>query len=438
MMYKKKSQILLSCLFLSSLSPLLVAHHNGSKYFPFLEKTEEVVTKKKQMLSGEYIHAAASGSYKRGGARSSLFDLWGSYDLQDIFSNVEKVYGATTLNPIKNILPADLQDRSIPFKVNGKSTIKGITLSYHRPLPWYNLSIGAWLPVVHAATTACFDIAFNDNNSIEGVYRPLAQVYDYDRIPNQEGLLLDVTRRAAHTQMGITDNHWEKTGFGDLDAHLTWNYVADHKLLVKSIDSSIRGGVLFPTGITKKASDSFSIPTMGDGHWGAYLDILPEFELRQDWKLGFLVSGLHQFKKTKTMRIPTGKEPAPFSGLIGKVEVDPGFTLKISPYFTLEHVADGVHLQLRYTYLRHNKDSLKDKREDKTIESFLTTEHKDTQENLLKWRSHFLTFQVLYDTQQARKKWPLKPMFFVTYDAPIGGNGIARTYQLSLGTRLFF
>jgi hypothetical protein len=191
--------------------------------------------------------------------------------------------------------------------------------------------------------------------------------------------------------------------------------------------------------MTTKVSEPLSLPAMGNGHWGMYFDVVPEFELKQDWKFGFMFGGLYQFKETKNMRLPVGNEPAPYSALTGRVEVQPGVTAKLSPYFTLENLTDGVHFQIRYTYLRHSIDKWYDRRSDTTIPSYLSSGTNVAQhEQMSKWRSHFFSFQLMYDAKQAMQNWGMEPLLYVTYDLPISGNGIAKTHQISVGARLHF
>jgi len=57
---------------------------------------------------------------------------------------------------------------------------------------------------------------------------------------------------------------------------------------------------------------------------------------------------------------------------------------------------------------------------------------------LSKWTSQYITFQLTYDAKEAMKKWFMDPYLYARFDMPFGGNGIAKTNQLSLGVELHF
>ncbi len=434
---------------LSSLTLGLKAHHNGTRYFPFLEKTEDITTKKRSQLSPEFFCLMASTAHKRGGGNGGIPELWGKYDLNDVVASLGAVQGLAAANSVKDILVAGLQDQPIKFKVDSKVQAQGFALGYEHALRWDGFSVGVWAPVMHVSATGRFGLDFGPDGNINNV--PVATQVDGEWVLNADGLKIDAARRSAHDKLGFVGNHWDATGFGDIDTHIRWNYFIDHQMLMRSIDNYVQVGLIIPSGMKTKLSQPLSLPAMGDGHWGAYFDVVPEFELRQDWKFGFLLGGLYQFKETRSVRLPVGKEPVPYSALTGKVEIQPGVTAKLSPYFTLENLTDGVHFQIRYTYLRHSMDKWYDRRSDKTIASYLDRTRSDAAltvaqiaQNIVdrelssKWRAHFFSFHLVYDSKQALQNWATDPLFSVTYDLPISGNGIAKTHQISVGAKLHF
>jgi hypothetical protein len=162
---------------------------------------------------------------------------------------------------------------------------------------------------------------------------------------------------------------------------------------------------------------------------------------------------MYQFSKThNAMRIPYHSEPPLFSALKGRIKVSPGLTLKASPYFTLENLMDGLNFQFRYTYLRHMSDTLKDLRECKSALSYLESciprtdektfdSSKDVRcarKKLSRWVSHYLTFEVMYDTVEAMKDWWLQPKIYGIFDYAFSGRGMCKTHQFTLGVELHF
>jgi hypothetical protein len=163
-----------------------------------------------------------------------------------------------------------------------------------------------------------------------------------------------------------------------------------------------------------------------------------------------MVRGLAQFPETKKQRLPIFKEPYQFSPLIGDVRVKPGSTFFFSAHAILENIYDGVHLQGRYTYTRHASDRWNDSRSDKTIPSYLsrtsTNDISDTaiaenisgKEYLSKYRTHYITMQLTYNSRCANREWAFSPDFFVAFDFPWSGRGAARMEKLTIGAELHF
>lgn len=432
--------VIITSLFLCS---SVSAFHSESRYFPWLESTNSIILKKQPQFNPEFFYMTAATAYKRGGSSGGVPELWGTYSLTDVALSCQHFYGLAA-DPIRDVANGGLtaaefgtlNGKSVTYKIGGKVKAQGLTLAYDRPLKFNGFSVGAWLPVAHVSTNSAFALSMDDVKPA-----PAASVV----------YKLDQVRRKLHDRMGFEGDAWDATGVGDLDLHVRWNYLIDHRWMMRSIDSYIQVGLLCPTGLKTNVNDPLSVPLGSNGHWGVYFDALPEFELKQDLKVGFLLGALYQFKTSRNMRLALGKEPVVYSPLVGKVEVDPGMTIKFSPYLTLENLTDGVNFQFRYTYLKHTADSWKDERSDKTIRSYLDSSASsvglsvdDIAKNigqkkwLSRWTLHVASFQVTYDSKQAMKNWAWSPNFYAIYDFPMSGNGVAKVHQFSLGACLHF
>jgi len=436
-MMQQIKKVIFYVIFLACSLSTMRASHNTSRYFPFLEKTSNYVIGRRSHINPEYFYTTASTSIRRGGGTGGIPELWGRYDLKDVINSLKVVRAAQgiTVDPVKEVTGSDEFDgKSAIFHVSGKVKSQGLILDYEQDLHWGGFSVGFWLPLMDVGTSNRF--SFRRDLSDPYFSNPTLPA----RAQAQQILVLDQIRRLTHQEICFKGNEWRKGGFGDLDMHLRWSYYKDHVMLMRSIDVNILGGVVAPTGVLSNINYPSSVSFMGNGHWTLYLDLVPEFELKQDWKLGLILGFMHQFKHTRTLRIPVTKEPAIFSALVGRVEIDPGSTFKASPYFTLENLTDGLHFQVRYTYLRHRKDTWIDKRPDTSVQSYL---QKDCtiiamKRNLSQFRSHYVTLQLTYDAKEAMKKWFMNPYLYVAYDMPIGGDAIAQTHQLSIGAELHF
>lgn len=412
----------------------LHSSHNSSRYFPFLERTQNASEHQYSHVDLSLFYTTAPTAIRRGGGTTGIQELWGKYDLKDVINSLQVVQGSAFVEPIESVTgTTDLVGKSLRFDVNNKVRSHGLTLQYEQKLCWQGLSVGAWLPVMRVFVSSRYIFnraASGDDIASLGVSEQLQQAQE---------LQINKIRRNVHDSLGFKNNYWDKTGLGDLDLYLKWSRYLDHKLLMKSITVSATGGVVIPTGALSDKDNPISVSFMGNGHCGLYLDIMPEFELKQDWKVGILFGAMYQFKNSRTLRLAVDAEPTIFSALTGRVEINPGGTLKLSPYLTIENIGDGWHFQARYTYLRHAQDTWHDIRTDKTIQSYLQKDNAiEEKENLSRWRSHYVSFQLLYDSVSAMKKYCMKPAFYLTYDMPINGNGMAQMHQLSLGAKLHF
>jgi hypothetical protein len=424
--------LIFSCSFLEKLQ----ATHSGNRYFPFLERPESYVIKERSHIAPSFFFTTASTAFRRGGGTGGIPGLWGRYDLNDVIASLQTVNpnGINPVpDPIKEVTGAsDLAGKSMVFKVDGKVKSCGLLLNYEQDLGFYGFSLGTSIPVMHVSTTSRFFFNRKDSDAFFQATPSALQ--------DQEDLLIDKIRRVTHQEIGLQGNEWEAGGFGDLDAHVRWSYSVDHRLMMRSIDFNIQLGVVAPTSRLSNIYYPSSVSFMNNGHWGIYTDCVTEFELKQDIKVGLMIGGLYQLNNTRSLRIPVGQEPAIFSSLIGRIEIDPASTFKFSPWLQFDNLTDGLHVQGRYTYLRHNQDTWHDKRQDKTIQSYLQKDAAiiNDKRDATKWRMHYMTLQIMYDAKDGLQNWFMDPVFYVAYDSPIGGNGMSKTHQATFGVELHF
>jgi hypothetical protein len=409
------------------------ATHNVSRYFPFLERTEEYVLKNRSHVTPSFFYINASTCFRRGGGTGGIPGLWGHYDLKDVIASLQTVNPAA--DPVFCATGShDLSGKPMPFKVNGKIRGCGLSLNYEQNLRWLGLQLGVWVPFVSINTTSRF--SFNpeqDDLTFNGCMLPAqarAELWD----------TADKIRRTTHKMIGFKGNEWTETGFGDIDLHLRWNRRFDHIFMCRSIDFDVQSGVIIPTGFVSEIDTPPSLSIGSNGHWGLYFDFITEFELKQDWTFGIMFGLAHLFPHSRTLRTPVQGEPAIYSAVKSRVYIEPGMTLKFSPYFTLGNMTDGLDFQVRYTYLRHNKDSWDNKCFSKNVmNNFKENKPLGSQmDSLSKWNESYITLEVSYDTKEAGKRVKLSPTVFATYDIPVSGNGVAKTHQFTVGVELHF
>ncbi len=407
----------------------LDASHNASRYAFFLERPEEYrSTSSPFHLEVSGFYTLISSAFGREGGNAGVPELWGKYDLLNVLGSLSAVDPQKALT-LQNKLPR--QNSQLPFIVDAKSKTIGMTLRTEWNTPLRDITVGAWLPIMYTTADSRYRLnqveALKAAQGLPGFFRPD---------------LIDEARRQLHDILGLDYNNWRKGGVGDLDLYVRWHRFREYILSMRSINIAFQGGLIVPTGVKQDLNRPASIPFMGDGHWGCYLDIVPECELKQDLRLGCIFSAIFQAKNTRRRRIPVNNEPAPFSALIGQLEIKPGTTLKISPYVVFEHLKENLHLHIRYTYLRHAYDrwqviSL----ESSNANSFLTSREslplQCAQERRSEWRAHQVTFQLSY-TPVSLFSGHVQPKIYCLYDVPINGNSIAKQHTISCGIGMAF
>jgi hypothetical protein len=418
--------------------------HNTSRYFPFLERPEDYIIKERSHITPAFFVTRASSAHRGRGKECGIPELWGKYDLRDVITSLKKVKGDSFLNPIEVERGSEESwiDKSIRYKVSGKVKSRGLQVNYEQLLKW-NFSFGAFIPLMYVYTHDKFTFYQEKSDGVIAQLRP-GELAQLDRI-----------RRSVNEALGLHGGDWTRTGFGDLDLHARYNYHWNYELVMRRIDLAVQFGTTVPTGRRYDINYPSSVPFMGDGHWSLYLDLVSEFELKQDWKFGLMLGGAYQFNETKKIRIPVYQEPATFSALKADVKVEPGMTFKISPYIYADNLTDGFNAHLRYTYLRHNRDKWVDTRHDPSVKSYLNqpvgaefygkplteeeiSENKKRKKNLSLWDAHYLTFQLAYDTKEGGNKWILDPIIYAIADYNLNGNGFSKTLQVTFGIELHF
>jgi len=380
-----------------------------------------------------FFFATASTANRRAAGHGGVAELWGAYDLKDVIASLQAVNPSA--DPIMEVTGSnDYANKSMIFKVAGKIDAVGVALQHDHVLG-KGFSLGFWIPVMNVRSSNRFTFHPHDSDNFFKFTMDEA-------LRHTQSLTVDHIRRVTHQSIGFKGNEYSQTGFGDLDLHARYSKAFDHVLMMKGIDLNVQVGVTVPTGIPYQRGRGYpsSVPAMGDGHWSLYGDIVSEFELKQDWKCGLMLGVADQFSAVQFKRISVGNEPTIFSAMEGEVKIKPGITFKVSPYFTLENIQDGLHLQGCYTYRHHSKDEwTRMWTIPRGIPCYLDDSSlKERKEYLSKWSSHYFTLQLTYDCRAASKNLPLNPIFYAACDFPINGDGLCNTTEAVVGAKLHF
>ena len=255
------SRLLSVCLiYLFLCTGFLIASHNTSRYFPFVERPEEIFLRNRSHISPSIFFAKASTAFKRGGGNTGIPELWGKYDLRDVINSLEVVTGAT--NPIiEEQGPASPWiDQEIKFRVDGKVKAKGLLINYQQDIGWNNISVGASIPIMHVNNFDRF--AFLESDSAMAV----------QNLNAGELAQLDRIKRRAHNLLDLKGGDWVQTGLGDLDVQARCGIDWDHVLMMRRIDLVLQSGFTVPFGSNSDIDYPCSVSFMGNGHWSIYFD----------------------------------------------------------------------------------------------------------------------------------------------------------------------
>ncbi len=190
-------KVLIFCL---AYAPMAWTSHNTSRYFPFLESTQDYIIKNRSHFTPTFFYVNASNAELESGGKGGIPELWGKYNLNDVINSLETVR-PTAPNPIFTVTGStELEGKSIAFFVNSRTTGVGFSFGYEQDLHFCGFQVGAWIPVIAIKTTARYE--FNRQGSDPIFNNPAltpAEKFNQD-------LLVDKIRRVTHQEIGFGGN----------------------------------------------------------------------------------------------------------------------------------------------------------------------------------------------------------------------------------------
>ncbi len=243
-------------------------------------------------------------------------------------------------------------------------------------------------------------------------------------------------RERMDRELGVTPPLFRKTMFGDLDVYFRLGFFAEYICKVKRIDSGLKLGFIAPTADDININNPASISLGGNKHWGVYLGLENEIELKEDWVVGFQFRAIKRLSKTLTQRIPVDCEPTRYGAVVGPLHVDPGWTFVFNPYISLEGLREGFGLKVQYTMVAHLKDTLSDMRRDKAVPVNLEPVRARSS-----WGSEYVTVGAFYDFNKNCEWAWWRPIISAYWDIPVDwkvSKRSAKTHSVSLMVELNF
>lgn len=215
---------------------------------------------------------------------------------------------------------------------------------------------------------------------------------------------------------------FDETGVGDTTVFLGWTNSYQDTEEIDFIDTTIRIGVLIPTGREKNVNNVFEIPFGYDGHIGVPISF--DFALGAfEWStIGLHIGALVFANHTKNIRL---KSDVSQCGLItlssGLATIERGTLWDATVYVKADHFAQGLSLLLGYTFARQNPSSIRTVCGDCLPDPCITTNDCAWRG----WKMHTLHFMAEYDC--TRQNGTFGPHIGFFYNQQVGGVRVFKT-----------
>jgi hypothetical protein len=318
-----------------------------------------------------------------------------------------------------NPFPSQLRGiPSIPWRREGHIDAEGIAFFYEQYLGCF-FSVGTSFLFAHINSGQEFCL---DSNAETGNRQQLFTV-----------------RERMDRELGITPPLFHRTMFGDFDFYLRFGTVTEYLFRVKRIDSGLKLGVIAPTAPDIAINNPASIPLGGEKHWGIYLGLENEVELKEDLIFGVQLRAIKRFARTLTRRMPIACEPTRYGAEVGPLRIDPGWTFVFNPYFSIEGLREGFGLRAQYTLVAHLEDTLTDMRSQARRDSVPV--NLDPVRQRSSWGMEHVTLGAFYDFGKTRDNSWCLPIISVYWDIPVDwlvSKRSAKTHSVSVMFELNF
>ena len=400
-----------------------------NRYFPLMQYPYITAPGKESHITGDFFITTASRAADDKDRDIGIPELSGQFDQAQLAYSMQ-LAGV----PLPPLFPLVLVNGELPWSMMGKLQSQGFAFSYQQYLG-YCVSFGV------------LGLVMRSNSSIEFFFNSTKASGLGPDFSENDIFLLDDSRRQMLATLGLSCNHVQQVGIGDIETYGRWCQHYEYCFKLRTLDYGLRFGALIPTGVKRDINKPASVPFGGNGHWGVYTSIDCEAELKEDWKVGFLIRASKRFAKTRLERMPVARapvkdipnppsEPQIFGVVVGPAQVNPGWSEIFYLYTQWEGIRQGLGVRLQYTLVNHNRDNWIDERIDKTIPVNL-----EQIERRSSWASEYVTLSAFYDFGKTSLWCDNQPIVRVAWDIPftlLVGHRFVHSYKVSLGLEFNF
>lgn len=217
-----------------------------------------------------------------------------------------------------------------------------------------------------------------------------------------------------------------KRGVGDTTLLFGWTNSYQDTEVLDFVDTTIRLGVLIPTGREKNENRVFDIALGYDGHTAFSSSFDIAFGALDWTTLGLHIGSLLFADKRKCIRLKTNfNQSGPVTLAKGKAVVDKGSLWDVSIYYKADHAIKGLSFLVGYTFARKRPDILKNICPTDCAPDVCVSNSDCV---LRGWKMHTVHLMLEYDFTQ--KHTVYGPRVGVFYNRQVGG---VRVFQTHMG-----
>lgn len=211
------------------------------------------------------------------------------------------------------------------------------------------------------------------------------------------------------------------TNIGDMTAYLGWTHSFQNTEVLDFVDTTIKVGVIIPSGQQKNEDQVFSLPFGYDGHVGVVIDGDFAFGAFDWFTLGAHFETIVFADKTKPIRLKTGQYQSGWIKLAkAESKREKGVLWQVGTYLKADHFVRGLSLLFGYSYTQKNDDELTPCDAELYCPSIVNSD-----EALFGWKMHTLNFWLEYDF--ATETSVIGPRIAAYYNYVAGGKRIFTT-----------
>lgn len=383
-------KVALVSIFSLLLTPSLQAHLFDNRYFFWYEKPFSRLSDQQFHCDIQPFITTASRAFDATGEEIEIPLLNGFYN-QAILAKALVEAGVTA----QNLLRSDWQTlTSIPWAIANKIESQGFGFDIEFRF-WDYIGLGASLYFMHARSGYAFQIGDTRINDLPG-----------DRAD------LMAENKQMHDALNLAAPQWSDGGIGDIDLYTRIGRVWEYEAKCRRIDAGITVGTYVPTGIVRDINNPASLPFGGNGHWGVYAGVDAEFELKEDILAGLNFSVVKRLRKSYPERFPFLNEPTNYGTVVANTLVDPGATVFLAPYLSLQRIRAGLGFILGYYMVRHVQDTFCT--DCKNANTSLASERSA-------WGADHASVNLLYDFGVHKEERGIAPIITFSWDIPVDG-----------------